>query len=73
MKQAKNNRLSKEIFSYSVAKANKVFIYWHGKQIMILKGADSEKFLQRISNANELEAQLIMAKVTGNFKRGNER
>jgi len=31
------------------------------------------KFLERISAADEKEAQLIMAKSTGNFKRGNER
>lgn len=41
---------------------------------MILKGNDTEKFLKKINRAsNEKEKQLIMAKITGNFKRGNER
>ncbi|QWI77732.1 ABC transporter ATP-binding protein [Bacillus mycoides] len=40
---------------------------------MILKGNDAEKFLNKINRAsNEKEKQLIMAKITGNFKRGNE-
>ena len=39
----------------------------------VLRRESAMKFLERISVANEKEAQLIMAKVTGNFKRGNER
>ncbi|WP_406242415.1 hypothetical protein ACF3M2_19550 [Tissierella carlieri] len=69
----KNNRLKEECFSYRVSKDNKVFIYWHEKQVMILKGKESEKFLAKIENADTLESQLIMAKITGNFKRGNEK
>lgn len=69
----KRNRLDEEVFSYKINKDNKVFIFWQGKQIMILKGSESEKFIRRISAAEPKEAQLIMAKVTGNFKHGNER
>ncbi len=37
---------------------------------MILKGNDAEKFLNKINHANnDKEQQLIMAKITGNFKR----
>jgi hypothetical protein len=69
----KRNKLDEEYFSYKVSKDNKVFIFWYDKQVMILKGKESEKFLSRIQNANSKEAQLILAKVTGNFKHGNER
>jgi hypothetical protein len=69
----KRNKLDEEPFSYKVSKDNKVFIFWYDKQVMILKGKESEKFLSRIQNANSKEAQLILAKVTGNFKHGNER
>ncbi|MFZ5354889.1 MAG: hypothetical protein ACOZCL_19485 [Bacillota bacterium] len=69
----KRNRLDEEVFSYKVSKDNKVFIFWHGKQVMILKAKESEKFLSKIQNAEHKEAQLIMAKITGNFKRGNEK
>jgi len=69
----KRNRLKEEIFSYRVSKDNKVFIFWYEKQVMILKGKESEKFLAKIAKADKIESQLIMAKITGNFKRGNEK
>lgn len=69
----KRNRLDEEPFSYKVSKDKKVFIYWHGKQVTILKGKESDKFLERIEKADSKEKQLIMAKITGNFKHGNEK
>ncbi|KAB3530004.1 hypothetical protein [Alkaliphilus serpentinus] len=69
----KRNKFEVEVFTFRVTKDNKVFIYWYDKQVMILKGKDSEKFLARVSSADNREAQLIMAKITGNFKRGNEK
>ena len=69
----KRNRLDEEPFSYNVSKDNKVFICWCGKQVTILKEKESNKFLARIKNADLKESQLIMAKVTGNFKHGNEK
>ncbi|WP_152391873.1 hypothetical protein [Paenibacillus guangzhouensis] len=69
----KRNRLDEEVFTYRHTKDNKVLIYWMGKQVTVLSGKHSEKFLSRIANAEFKEAQLIMAKATGNFKRGNEK
>lgn len=69
----KHNRFDEEVFSYKASKDKKVFIFWYGKQVMILKGKKSEQFLSRIEKADEFQAQLIMAKITGNFKRGNEK
>lgn len=69
----KRNKLDEEPFSYNVSKDNKVFIYWCGKQVTILKEKESSKFLARIKNADLKERQLIMAKATGNFKHGNEK
>jgi hypothetical protein len=48
-------------------------IFWKGQQVRILKDKNALKFLNRINGADEITAQLIMAKLTGNFKRGNER
>lgn len=69
----KRGKLEEEPFSYRVSKDKKVFINWHGKMIMTLKEKDSTKFLAKIENADAMEAQLIMAKITGNFKHGNEK
>ncbi|MGH0944813.1 hypothetical protein ACQVTS_27125 [Bacillus mycoides] len=73
-KTDKRNRLDDMMFHYRVTKNNIVLIEYYVKQIMILKGNDAEKFLNKINRtSNEKEKQLIMAKITGNFKRGNER
>ncbi|GGB35161.1 hypothetical protein F3157_10665 [Virgibacillus dakarensis] len=70
----KRNRLDEESFSYRVTKNNTVFIDWQNKQVKILKGKEAEKFLNKINRVrDEKELQLLMAKITGNFKRGNER
>ena len=60
-------------FDYREGKDGKVFLFWEGKQVKILKGKEADKFLSKVESANAKEAQLIMAKLTGNFKRGNER
>ena len=69
----KRNRFDEEFFSYKVLKDNKIFIFWYEKEVKILKGKESEKFLFKIKDADPKEAQLIMAKATGNFKHGNEK
>lgn len=72
----KRKRLEETPFSYQITKDNIVFLEFHGKRVKILKGkeADKYKFIERIKVAeNEKEEQLILAKITGNFKRGNER
>lgn len=69
----KRNRFDEDIFTYYANKEGKVFISWHGKQIKILRGKEAEKFLHTVQGSDRREAQLIMAKVTGNFKHGNER
>lgn len=60
-------------FAYRMGKDKKVFVSWHGRQVTVLKGKSADKFLAQIKEATAKDAQLIMAKVTGNFKRGNER
>ena len=68
----KRGKLQVEPFTFRETKDGKVFIYWHGKQIMILKGKAAGKFITNIANADPQQAQLLMAQVTGHFKHGNE-
>jgi hypothetical protein len=68
----KRGRLDEEIFSYRESK-DKVFIFWYNKQVMILKGQQARKFIDKIAHLDGKAAQLVMAKITGNFKHGNER
>lgn len=60
-------------FSYQATKAGKVMIFWYEKLAVTLKDADARKFLAQVQDVSEFDAQLVMAKWTGNFKRGNER
>ena len=69
----KRNILDKEVFTYRITKDKKVFISYEGKHVTTLSGKKAEDFIKKIQNAEGKEAQLIMAKVTGNFKRGNEK
>jgi hypothetical protein len=70
------NKLKEDVFSYRLAKDNKdnkVYIFLYSKQVTVLSGEKGKKFLSRIENSEPHEAQLIMAKATSNFKRGNEK
>jgi hypothetical protein len=67
------NILDEEPFGYRELKDNKVQIYWNDKPIMLLKGPSAQKLLMKLEKASGKEIQLVLAKITGNFKRGNEK
>ena len=69
----KRHKFEEEVFSYRATKDGRILLYWHGKQIMMLKGKNAQKFLEEVDGLDQHEAQLVIAKITGNFKRGNER
>jgi hypothetical protein len=60
-------------FSYRSTKDGKVLISWQGRQVVTLAGGRAESFLARADGLESEELQLQLARVTGNFKRGNER
>jgi len=69
----KRGVLEDEIFDYTLTKDGRMLLTWHGKHVKTLAGAEAKKFLARIEGLEGVDAQLVMAKVTGNFKRGNEK
>ncbi|ACA40076.1 hypothetical protein J2D69_10200 [Lysinibacillus sphaericus] len=71
----KRNRLSEEPFTYEITKNGNVAIYYEGKQIKVVKENEAERLLAKIHEAEQqtIEVQLLLAKMTGNFKRGNEK
>ena len=75
MKKPKDQRgrLAEEPFAFQASASGKVFISRRGSQVMILKGDDAQAFLKRVSTLDTAAQQMVMAKVTGSFKRGNER
>ena len=71
----KRNRLGEEPFSYRMTKDGTVAINYKGKQIKVVKDREAERLIARIKAVenNILEVQLLLAKITGNFKHGNEK
>ena len=60
-------------FSYRRAKDERVLIEGNGRRAAVLTGSKARRFLAAVEGADPDRAQLEMARVTGNFKRGNER
>lgn len=69
----KHGYLATEPFDYREDKDGKIFLFWEGRQVKILKGRAAEKFLGKVAGLSKEGVQLELAKLTGNFKRGNER
>ena len=70
----KRNRLGEEPFNYQITKKGTVIIYYGGKQIKIVKDGKAAQLIEKLKAAeNVMDVQLLLAKITGNFKHGNER
>ncbi len=60
-------------FSFRRTKDGQVFIRREGRIVVTLRGDAAGGFLSEIEGASIIEQQQVMACVTGNYKRGNER
>lgn len=56
-------------FEYTV-RGDEVVIRHHGTTATVLRGARAADFLDQVVSG---DAQLLMARLTGNYRRGNER
>ncbi len=59
-----------EGFEYAVSAAGEVRIRHHGVLATTLRGRRAADFLEDVAFGDD---QLLMARVTGNYRRGNER
>jgi hypothetical protein len=57
-------------FSYETRKNGSVIIRRQGKKVAVLRGSAATRFTGRVGQEDEQE---LMARFTGNYKRGNER
>ena len=69
----RRGRLEAEPFGFQHRKDGSLTNSWHGKTVTTLRGRDAATFLARIDGLDDAGAQLLLARQTGNFKRGNER
>ena len=60
-------------FSHRVRKNGDVEVLHHGRLAATLRGHDAADLVQEAPDATSPDAQQLMARLTGNYKRGNER
>lgn len=68
----RRGKLADEPFDVQVAR-DKVLISFRGRIVRTLTGADAGAIRAAIAAGDESAVQLLVARTTGNFKRGNER
>ena len=57
-------------FAYEVTPSGEVVITHHGRRATVLRGRRVQEFVDDVETG---DAQQVMARWTGNYKRGNER
>ncbi len=60
-------------FSYRHRKGGEIQLFHRGKLAATLRGSDAAEFLAEAVHASESAAQQLMARLTGNYRRGNKR
>lgn len=60
-------------FRYRIRKSGDVEILHRGRLAATLRGDEAVAFRAEVDDQDSAEAQQLMARVTGNYKRGNER
>ena len=65
--------LADEPFAFRATAGGAVFVSYRGRDVTTLRGRATARLLARIERMDAAAAQGEMARVTGNFKRGNER
>lgn len=73
MNNQTNSEAQNHRFDFTQSKAGLVTISSNGKAAKSLKGKDAARFLNKIESCDAEQAQLLMAKATGQFKFGNEK
>ncbi|MBA2668358.1 MAG: hypothetical protein H0U69_15140 [Trueperaceae bacterium] len=65
--------MGEEPFTFTSHGGVKVRIFWQGRCIMTVGGRRGEALAADLADATPEGAQRLLQRVTGNFKRGNER
>jgi hypothetical protein len=60
-------------FTYRRNKDGGVVVFHHGRRAASLNKSHAAELSDEIAGADALEVQHILARLTGNYKRGNER
>jgi len=60
-------------FTFVAKKDGSVVVHHRGKLATTLRGQAAAEFVDEVSGADLQSQQQLMARLTGNYKRGNER
>lgn len=64
--------LRNDPFSYVVVKSGDVRISRGGRVVTVVRGAEAARLVDRLG-VSDAQDQQLLARITGNYKRGNER
>jgi hypothetical protein len=62
-----------ESLRYTITKGDRVLIEWQGRTVTVVSGAAGAALAEQLQRADADRTQQLLARATGNFKRGNER
>ena len=60
-------------FAFEARRCGEVVIRHRGRVAAMLRDRPAARFLAQVETADDVELQARMARLTGNYKRGNER
>ena len=66
-------KLEETPFSYRISKDGTVFLEYRSRVVKTLRDRAAQTFLERIEALEPFDVQLVLTKLTGNFRHDNER
>ena len=67
-----DDALAADPFDWQVTKAGAVMVSRGGRQVVTVGGKAGLKLAAQLEGADETTAQQLLARATGNYRRGNE-
>jgi hypothetical protein len=68
----RRGRLAAEPFGFRISADGRVHMSWHGRVVKVVAGVAAAKLSASLAASDPRNRQLLLAKASGNFKRGNE-
>ena len=67
------SRLVDDPFDYRVTRQGGVLVSRGGRVVMTVGGGDAARLVVALQRADDSQAQYLLARASGNYRRGNER
>jgi hypothetical protein len=68
-----DDALAQDPFDWRTTTDGRVFVSRGGRQVVTVAGAAGRKLAAQLDTADAARAQQLLARATGNYRRGNER